>query len=424
MDRTDAFLNGIARAIDADERAAVSAARVEPPYPFRLGPDGRFVVTGAHVPDVGAVVRLGGVRGRVTRVDVRTVAVGFERPVNPPLAGVLEPGVRSFAPQRAALTALGSHPLLGPLAEGRVAAFSPAADVDAGLDPDQLDAFRRALAVPDLLVVLGGPGSGKTRLAEALTARGVSTVDDADRLSLPDLVVRLVRVERAVLLGDAAGGLAVVAARLPECNVVRLTRRRAVPAEIAEFCARLAGRHVNRAGPHVHRDAVFAGPLAFVDTSGLPARRRRERPARQRDRGRPGFYNPVEANLLARLAAHYEAAGRDWAVVVPYAAQAAEVTARIVAIVGGEVPVRRNVGAEDFRGGDRQVVLYGFTRDRADLRRTGAALASTRAGEQLVLVGDLPALARDSPVLTLPEARGHDEVLASLAALDPPPGLS
>ncbi|XVV07147.1 hypothetical protein ACQPW3_17875 [Actinosynnema sp. CA-248983] len=414
MDRTDAFLNGIARAIDADERAAVSAARTEPSYPFRSVPDGGFVVTGAHVPDVGAVVRLGGARGRVTRVDVRTVAVGFDRPVDPPPTGVLEPAVASFAPQRAALSALRSHPLLGPLAEGRVAAFTPAAEGDPGLDPEQLDAFRRALAVPDLLVVLGAPGSGKTRLAGALAARGVSTVDDADRLSLPDLVVRLVDVERAVLLGDAAGVLAALAARLPERNVVRLTRRRVLPAEIAEFCARLAGRHLDRAARHVHRDAVFASPLAFVDTSGLPAPRRRERPARQRDRGRPGFYNPVEANLLARLAAHYEAAGRDWAVVVPYAAQAAEVTARIVAIVGAEARVRRNVGTEDFRGGDRQVVLYGFTRDRADLRRTGAALAATRAGEQLVLVGDLPALARDSPVLALPKPHTHDEVLASL----------
>ncbi|CAL9515960.1 hypothetical protein SUDANB95_03703 [Actinosynnema sp. ALI-1.44] len=406
------FLDRIARAIEADERAAVAAARVEPRYPYRLA-DGRFVVTGAALPEVGTVVRLGGVRGLVTRVDARTVAVRFEEPVRPPRTGVLEPAVASFAARRAALAALRGHRLLAPLSEGRVASFTPSPDAPAELDADQREAFRRGVAVPDLLVVLGEPGSGKTRLARALTRHGVSTVDDAHRLGLPDLVARLVTVDRAVLLGD--GGVpAELAARLPDRNVVRLGRRRTAPPEIAEFCARLLGGDPAAVARPARRDDVFAGPLAFVDTSGLPERRRRERPARRRDRGRPGFYNPVEANLLARLAAHYEASGRDWAVVVPYAAQAEEVAARIVAIVGPHARVRRNVGAEDFRGGDRQVVLYGFTRDRADLRRTGAALAATRAAEQLVLVGDLPALSRESPVLALPEARAHDEVLAAL----------
>ncbi|NUT96750.1 MAG: hypothetical protein HOY78_32485, partial [Saccharothrix sp.] len=277
------FLDQVERAIDADERAAVAAVRAEPPYPFRVTGPGSFVVTGPHLPAVGSLLRLGDVRGRVVRVDARTVTVRFDRLVNPPAVGVLEPAVESFARQRAALRDLRGHRLLGPLAEGRVAPFTPLDVPAGGLDADQWEAVRRGRAVPDLLVVLGGPGSGKTRLAGALRAAGVSTVDDADRLGLPELVVRLVGLRRVVLVGEDGGALAEVAARLPAANVVRLTRRREVPAEIADFCARVCGHGPRGATGHVHRDDVFAGPLAFVDTSGLPARRRRERPTRRRD---------------------------------------------------------------------------------------------------------------------------------------------
>ncbi|MEJ2856803.1 MULTISPECIES: hypothetical protein [unclassified Saccharothrix] len=409
MHGIDAFVDQVSRAIDAQEGAAVAAARAEPPYPCRAAGPGKFVVSGPHLPAVGTLLELGGVRGRVVRVDARTVTIRFDRFVGPLATGVLVPVAESFDRHRAALRDLRGHRLVESLALGRVAPFTPLDDVPAeGLDPDQREALRRGLAVPDLLVVLGGPGSGKTRLVEALLAAGVSTVDDVDRLGWPELVVRLADLRRVVLVGEERGVLAELAARLPAANVVRLTRRREVPVEIADFCARLCGHGPRGATGHVHRDDVFAGPLAFVDTSGLPARRRRERPTRQRGQG---FYNPVEANLLARLAAHYETAGRDWAVVVPHAAQAEEVTARLVALLGAHDRLRRNIGAQDFRGGDRQVVLYGFTRDRADLRHTGAALRSTRAGEQLVLVGDLPALGlRD----LVPRPHGHDEVLAAL----------
>ncbi|MFI9818554.1 hypothetical protein [Saccharothrix variisporea] len=408
MHGVDAFVGRLARVIDAEERAAVAAARAEPPYPFRATGPGTFVVIGPHLPAVGSLLRLGDVHGRVLRVDARTVTVEFDQPADVPPTGVLVPVAESFARHRSALRALRGHRLVVPLAEGVVAPFSPLDVPASGLDADQREALGRALAVPDLLVVLGGPGSGKTRLVEALRAAGVSTVDDVDRLAWPELVVRLVDLRRVVLVGEDRGVLAEIAARLPAANVVRLTRRREVPVEIAEFCARLCGQRPPTATGHVHRDDVFAGPLAFVDTSGLPARRRRERPTRRRGHG---FYNPVEANLLARLAAHYDTAGRDWAVVVPHVAQAEEVTARLVAIIGAHDRLRRNVGAQDFRGGDRQVVLYGFTRDRANLDHTRAALRSTRAGEQLVLVGDLPALGLRDLVR---ERRGHDEVLAAL----------
>ncbi|GIH10621.1 hypothetical protein Rhe02_86880 [Rhizocola hellebori] len=63
--------------------------------------------------------------------------------------------------------------LLGLLTEETYSPYQPRADVQPGrsLDPDQLDVFQRALAVPDLLTVLGPPGTGKTTtIVEVVTA--------------------------------------------------------------------------------------------------------------------------------------------------------------------------------------------------------------------------------------------------------------
>ncbi|MEU5695035.1 AAA domain-containing protein [Actinosynnema sp. NPDC020468] len=278
----------------------------------------------------------------------------------------------------------------------------------------------------------------------------LAIVDEAGQIGTADLLVPLVRARRAVLVGDqqqlppfldsdveswgretadprirdllARSALEHLVDRLPATNVVPLTWQRRMPAVIAEFSSRaFYGGAVRTAGEHVHDDTLFGGPLVFVDTAGLPAHRRREHAAAQRDHRRKGYHNPAEAKLLALLAAHYDRAGREWAVIVPYTAQVKAVTAAIVRLIGKEDHVRLNVGSVDsFQGGERQVVLYGFTRSNPEggvgflreLRR--ANVAFTRAKEQLVLVGDLDTLtsARDVGFRALAVAL-RDHVAAS-----------
>ncbi len=150
-----------------------------------------------------------------------------------------------------------------------------------------------------------------------------------------------------------------------------------------------------------HRDPVFRRPLAFVDTAGLAAGQRQERSGRERERwGQPGYTNPAEASLLTSLAALYQRRGADWAVIVPYRAQAALIVSELTGIVADTSLTELNVGTVDsFQGGERDVILYGFTRSNphgnvgflAELRRLNVAF--TRARYQLVAVGDLDTLA-------------------------------
>lgn len=285
-------------------------------------------------------------------------------------------------------------------------------------------------------------------------------VDEAGQIGTADLLVPLVRARRAVLVGDqqqlppfldseveawgkeagdprirellTTSALEHLANRLPRTNVVPLTWQRRMPSVIADFSSRMFyGGKLRTAGTHVHDDDLFGSPMVFVDTARLPAHERHERSARQLDHRQTGYDNPAEALLLARLAARYDAAGRDWAVIVPYAAQVKAITRAIVELIGNEPRVKLNVGSVDsFQGGERQVVLYGFTRSNEngnvgflrELRR--ANVAFTRAKEQLVLVGDLDTvtMARDTGfrdlaralrdhVATVGEIRQYDDVL-------------
>lgn len=258
----------------------------------------------------------------------------------------------------------------------------------------------------------------------------LAIVDEAGQIGTADLLVPLVRARRAVLVGDprqlppfldsevedwgrvegdprirallAQSALELLVNRLPGTNVVPLRWQRRMPAVVAEFSSRVFYQgNLRTAGTRVHDDDLFGSPLVFVDTAQLPAHRRRERAARLRDHRQQGYDNPAEALLLSRLAAHYHAAGREWAVIVPYTAQVRAVTQAIVELIGNEAAVRLNVGSVDsFQGGERQVVLYGFTRSNPhgnvgflrELRR--ANVAFTRAKDQLVLVGDMTTLTR------------------------------
>ena len=296
----------------------------------------------------------------------------------------------------------------------------------------------------------------------------LAIVDEAGQIGVANALVPLVRARRAVLVGDdkqlppyldadveawgeTAGDqvirdlltksvLELLVDKLPAANVVPLTWQRRMPAAIADFIsASFYGGTLRTAVTREHRDVLFRSPLAFVDTASLPTAARSERSGRDRERwGQPGCTNPAEAELLTELAIHYHRQGREWAVIVPYRAQAESITSAVTPLIGDAELARLNVGTVDsFQGGERDVILYGFTRSNSggrvgfldELRR--ANVAFTRARYQLVMVGDLDTLtnARDQRFRRLArglrdyvaergDLRRYQDVRAMLARLD------
>ncbi len=260
----------------------------------------------------------------------------------------------------------------------------------------------------------------------------LAIVDEAGQIGIADALIPLARATRAVLVGDhmqlppfldsdveawgklvgdpvvrsilAKSALEMVMEALPpdSPNVVWLTEQRRMPEVIARFASATfyGGRLETPPGLREHRDRLFRSPLAFADTSALEWAKRRDRSGRDRERwGQQGYDNPGEARLLADLAIRYDQAHQDWAVIVPYLAQAELIRRLLIGRAGNAETVRLNVGTVDsFQGGERDVILYGFTRSNPErrvgflreLRRLNVAI--TRARQQLVLVGDLDTL--------------------------------
>ncbi|HKS47084.1 MAG TPA: AAA domain-containing protein [Amycolatopsis sp.] len=253
----------------------------------------------------------------------------------------------------------------------------------------------------------------------------LTIVDEAGQIATADVLVPLVRARRAVLVGDhrqlppivelevlallgeAAHDPAVQAllqrstlenlvGALPASHVEMLTQQRRMPKVIADFVSdTFYDGKLRTMVTRVHDDDVFASPLAFVDLSDLPEAKRRERSTGQ------GRENVAEARLLSRLATHYHVRGKEWALIVPYAAQRRLVVSILQEHIPDQDVVQSGVGTVDsFQGGERDVILYGFTRSNSaaqvgfldELRR--ANVAFTRAKQQLVLVGDLEMLLR------------------------------
>ncbi|WP_410622310.1 DEAD/DEAH box helicase [Amycolatopsis sp. cmx-8-4] len=259
----------------------------------------------------------------------------------------------------------------------------------------------------------------------------LAIVDEAGQISFSNLLVPLVRAERAVLVGDhrqlppfvddeleawakesgdpelrdllTKSALEVLVERLPESHVVQLRQQRRMPKVIADFISQtFYDETLKTMVARTHDDPLFASPLAFVDTSELSVDQRAETRAQQWDPRLPGgSVNHAEARLLSALAAFYERRHEEWALIVPYAAQ----VKLIKELLRGELldpdTIDANVGTVDsFQGGERDVILYGFTRSNrsgnvgflGELRR--ANVAFTRAKHQLVLTGDLGMLRR------------------------------
>ncbi|RPF33173.1 DEAD/DEAH box helicase [Streptomyces sp. TLI_185] len=293
----------------------------------------------------------------------------------------------------------------------------------------------------------------------------LAIVDEAGQIGIADALVPLVRARRGVLVGDhkqlppfldtevADWGQGIASAELrelmaksalerlvdglPSSHVVQLSVQRRMPVEIAGFVSSaFYGNQLHTEKDHTHHDPLFDSPIAFVDTGELPARERQESSGRraQESFGRTGVLNRCEARLLARLAAFYHRHGGDWTVIVPYRAQVTAVVAEVTRLIGDAQRAAASVGTVDsFQGGEREVILYGFTRSNAEgrigflkeLRR--ANVAFTRAQRQLVLVGDLGTLLRaDDPdfrtlaqslhehIRSCGDIRSHRDVLARL----------
>jgi hypothetical protein len=287
---------------------------------------------------------------------------------------------------------------------------------------------------PELIQYAGVVAATCTGAASRPEISGVdfdlAIVDEAGQVGVADVLVPLVRARRGMLVGDhrqlppfldsevelwgktvgdqvtrdlmAKSALELLAGELPASHVTWLTRQRRMPSVIGDFISTsFYGGRLRTCVRREHRDPVFRRPLAFVDTAALAAGQRQERSGRERERwGQPGYTNPAEASLLTSLAALYQRRGADWAVIVPYRAQAALIVAELTGIVADTSLTELNVGTVDsFQGGERDVILYGFTRSNprgnvgflAELRRLNVAF--TRARYQLVAVGDLDTLA-------------------------------
>lgn len=268
-------------------------------------------------------------------------------------------------------------------------------------------------------------------------------VDEAGQISTPNLLVPLVRGKRAILVGDhqqlppylddevrewgdslaQEGALPPAAARevaellrrsaferlygaVPADHQIMLTVQRRMPREVGEFVSTAFYGGVLRTdhgGGCV--DPVFSSPFAMIDTADRPAAERREESGSHGEgSSRHGYVNALEADIVVRLVTKYVQYYKDWAVIVPYRAQAERIRAGLARTLGEGAEVADNVGTVDsFQGGERDLIVYAFTRSNArgevgflkELRRLNVAVS--RARRQLVLVGDTTTLtaARD-----------------------------
>ncbi|EIV92913.1 DEAD/DEAH box helicase [Frankia sp. QA3] len=287
----------------------------------------------------------------------------------------------------------------------------------------------------------------------------LAIIDEAGQISTPNLLVPMVRARRSVLVGDhyqlppfldddvrhwseqlvkgnelppaeaqeigellRASGFEHLFPRIGEDHRIELTLQRRMPEELARFVSRAfyQGR-LRTEHPGGGGDPVFRSPFAMVDTSDRPEAERAERPLHATEPWQQrGYVNELEVELIAAVVARLAGTYRDWAVIVPYRAQARRIEAALGRELGDPARVAENVGTVDsFQGGERELIVYGFTRSNGrgavgflkELRRLNVAI--TRAKRQLVLVGDTATLRSAGDEAFAEMARGLTDYLRS-----------
>ncbi|MDX6739034.1 DEAD/DEAH box helicase [Actinocorallia sp. A-T 12471] len=259
----------------------------------------------------------------------------------------------------------------------------------------------------------------------------LTIVDEAGQISTADLLVPLVRAQRAVLVGDHVqlpplpdtrlvnwtlaehpdepeltrllthSAFETLFPSLPEENKEVLRYQRRMPESLARFIsAHFYGGFLQSDVRRVHHDDLFTAPMALIDTAELPQRERRDRKPRPPETWpKDSRLNEAEARLLTLLAAHYHSRSDDWAVILPYSAQIGLVTNLLSKSIGDEDAVARRVATVDsFQGGQHDTILFGFTLSNPqreigflrEVRRSNVAFS--RAKQRLILVGDLSTL--------------------------------
>lgn len=281
--RSTVLLETLERLIDATERIDGEKTRAAPPFPYRdVSATGerrrgtravyRFHLAGGRTPQDGTFVQLRGGserRGQVVRVVAEggheIATVRFDEPVawgDLAPQGELEmtPTNVVYRKQREAVARLRTgqeaNPALLPmLTERRVQPFRAAVTQPAEpLDPDQLSAYQKALTVPDLLIVLGPPGTGKTRT--------ISEIVRSSAIAEPP--------ERILVTSHTHRAVDNVLARLPrDLVIVRVGHENSVTAEgkpylldrqIADLRGEILGRTAH--APDACTDPENAAPWA------------------------------------------------------------------------------------------------------------------------------------------------------------------
>jgi hypothetical protein len=275
----------------------------------------------------------------------------------------------------------------------------------------------------------------------------VAIIDEAGQITAPNLLVPLVRAERAVLVGDhvqlppyaepalvtwaraedpvladivAKSAFELLFPSVPDSNRKLLNTQRRMPLAIGSFISdQFYGGQLDTDTDRPDRDELFASPLAFIDTAELPSVERQERHPRH---GEPwqdtSWVNDAEAALIADLVAYYDARGSDWVVIVPFSAQEGRISALLGKRLGDEERAASRVASVDsFQGGEHDTVIFGFTRSNSkgavgffkDVRRSNVAFS--RARYRMIMVGDLSTLvnASDAGFRSMMEAL-HDHL--------------
>jgi hypothetical protein len=166
--------------------AGIPYKKVEAAGEVRDAPRDIYIFRLADIPQLNekSMLRVKGeglsdLRGRVLELEGLKLTLKFESLVDSrriPKQGVLEPIVSPviYKKQRQALDTLKAREakntsLLRVLVDHTYLPYQPARILQENddelkkLTPEQFEAFRRALTVPDILMVLGPPGTGKTR---------------------------------------------------------------------------------------------------------------------------------------------------------------------------------------------------------------------------------------------------------------------